>query len=186
MRTMINQAAAEFLNNYSIPALSFKRISESQLRSLKYPAILKSNSLNNPIRAKVHTFDQAEKEFHRLRLYGEVLSQSVVKGFNLRIRVDRDPAKRPVILLSFMGLHDDIINREDIQVCPISKKTARQMVNNLSLEKYIEKKHFQQLADCLYNLSKLAVRENAKEIHIEPFTITRDSGVVVDSRLLLG
>ncbi len=198
MATLLNQKAFDLLREYNIPYLKYEEIKQSSdLKSKNYPGVLKINSpkIIHKTEKKavriVKNLEKAEDNFNEMRKIGQVVFQPFFGGRELIIGAKEDAAFGHVVMFGLGGIFAEVMKDVSFRVCPITKKDAREMISEIKGSKILDDfrgkkaadKNF--LADVLVRVSKMAVKENIKELDINPFIIKEGkNGKAIDCRII--
>jgi len=118
-----------------------------------------------------------------------LLVQEQLSGIELIIGVNKDPVFNQVILLGIGGVLVELIKDVSLRVCPVNKKEALRMINELKAKKLLagyrgkEGVNTKKLADLISKVSRLAVKKSIKEMDINPLIMKGSKALIVDARL---
>ena len=111
-----------------------------------------------------------EKKYH----VNGIVVQEALNGIEVFIGGKRDPQFGQVILFGLGGIFVEIVNDYSIRLCPVSKRDARDMVQEirgyplLVGARGMEPVNMKKLVSSIVNASKLMMDENIKELDINP------------------
>lgn len=120
-----------------------------------------------------------------------VLVQEMLSGTEIIIGGKTDEQFGPTILFGLGGIFVEVFKDYSIRICPITKKDARQMIEDIKArpllegtrgQKAVDKK---ELIDTLMKVSKLLMHEKISELDINPLIITKKGIIAVDARIIL-
>jgi succinyl-CoA synthetase beta subunit len=190
----------DFLKLEGLPVVKTMRVnSERGLRrafdALKKPLVIKLNTAEHKVDIKgvemnINSFDEALKVFNRLsRISQEVVVQEQVKGLELSLGIKNDPVFKQVIMFGVGGVFIEVLNDVSFRVCPVTKAEAKQMINELRSAKLLkgyrggESVDLDILASLIKKLSEIAVKNEIKELDINPLIASGKKILIVDARL---
>jgi len=123
---------------------------------------------------------------------GKVLVQEKCDGIEMFLGIKNDPSFGPVLLTGIGGIFVEVYKDISFRVCPITKKDAESMLNDLKGKallsgvrgaKPVNKKA---LIDAMIAISKLPEEiKNLEELDVNPFFINDKVGLAVDARIVL-
>ncbi|MBI5398844.1 acetate--CoA ligase family protein [Candidatus Woesearchaeota archaeon] len=121
-----------------------------------------------------------------------MLVQEFVPGNQLLIGVKKDSAFGHVIALGLGGIFVEIFKDITFRVCPITKRDARMMIEELKSKEILYGVRGQKpanlgfLSDCLVSLSRIHVKHpDISELDINPFILNDKTGIAVDVRMIV-
>lgn len=133
-----------------------------------------------------------EARKHNLELDG-VFVQEFVRGIETIAGIKKDPVFGHMILFGLGGIFTEAIADTSTRKCPITKKDAEEMIEELRSSKiFLEgfrgmKVNLDNLEKSLVEISKLPEKyKDVEELDINPFTLTDEGGFAVDARVVMG
>jgi len=180
-----------------------KSINEIKLK--KYPLVLKIMSTQvlhkSDIGAVkiVNTKEELEKNFNELikiskkrkiKLQG-ILVQEYHEGHQLILGIKKDNVFNHVLLFGVGGIFTEVLKDISIRACPITKKDAESMINDLKAKDILygargKKVNLNLLKKLLVKTSQIPKKhKNILELDINPLIINEKSAYVVDARIIL-
>lgn len=162
-----------------------------------YPLVLKVNSSGHKsdsggVVISIYSYVGALKAFKQLKKYSsELVVQPQVSGLELSLGLKVDPVFGQVIMFGLGGVLIELLNDVSFRVCPVNKKEAKLMINELKSSKLLKgyrgqpKISLELLCDLIVKLSHLAVKDNIKVLDINPLIASADKLLIVDARLSL-
>lgn len=197
MATLLGIEACHLLSKYDLPWVKTIQVDNiSRLNSFKLPFYLKAISsraihkTESKAIVKVESKDQIEKEFNRLRKIGVVIAQENFNGIEVLIGAKNDPTFGKVVVFGLGGIFVEVLKDVSFRIAPLTQKDAREMIQEIKgyrlLKGYRGKKaNLSVLETALVNMGKLAVKEDIKEVDINPFIVDKNRGYAVDTRIVL-
>lgn len=123
---------------------------------------------------------------------GKVLVQEKCEGVELFLGIKNDPSFGHVLLAGIGGIFVEVYKDISFRVCPISKKDAEQMLEELKGKKLLEgirgmrPVNRKVLIDVMVSLSKLPEQiKDLEELDVNPLFANDNSVVAVDARIVL-
>jgi len=123
---------------------------------------------------------------------GKVLVQEKCDGIELFLGIKNDPSFGHVLLAGIGGIFVEIYKDVSFRVCPISKKDAEQMLDELKGKKLLEgirgikPVNRKALIDAMVSVSKLPEQiKGLEELDINPLFSNEKESVAVDARIVL-
>ena len=121
----------------------------------------------------------------------KILIQEMASGKEIIIGMKRDSQFGPVIMFGLGGTFVEIIKDISFRVCPVAKKDAIEMIKEIKSYKILEgfrgddSVDIKGLADLIVKISKLSLKEDIKEIDLNPVIADEKKVVVVDGRFMI-
>ncbi len=117
-----------------------------------------------------------------------VLVQKQVRGLETIAGGIRDRQFGPCISFGTGGIFVEILKDVKFRVCPVSKKEALDMIKETRIYRVLKgyrgrKYNINELVETLAKVSRLMMRENVKELDINPLICSRDCVWAVDVRV---
>jgi len=124
----------------------------------------------------------------RLKPEGGVLVQKQVKGVETIVGGIRDAQFGPCISFGTGGIFVEILKDVNFRICPISRKDAKEMVEETEVYKILKgyrgkKYDLNELKKTLIKASKMMVREKIRELDINPLICSEKGAWAVDVRV---
>ena len=125
----------------------------------------------------------------KIKLDG-ILLQEYLEGIELVIGIKKDETFGHVIMLGAGGILVELIKDVTFRVCPIDKKEAEKMINELKIKKLLygfrgSSVNLEHLKKTIVSVSKIPIKNpNIKELDINPFIINEKYGKVADARIV--
>ena len=112
--------------------------------------------------------------------------QKQIKGIELIVGLKKDPVFGKVILLGSGGILAELLKDVTFRVCPILKKDAKEMINEIKSKKILdgfrgEKIDTTELEKFLIQISKL---EDINELDLNPIFVNKEGCWIVDARII--
>jgi len=120
-----------------------------------------------------------------------VLVQEHVSGVEAFLGIKNDPTFGHVLLAGIGGIFVEVYKDIAFRVCPITKKDAESMLDELKGKALLEgvrgmKVNRKSLLDAMVKLSELPTKiPKLEELDVNPFFVNSKEGVAVDARLVL-
>ena len=139
-----------------------------------------------------NAYDSLKKVIFKEKLENySILLQKQVSGIELILGIKEDKQFGKVLLFGSGGIFTEVLKDSSIKILPVSKKDINDMLENTKIgfvlkNGYRSKKYaFKDLENILLNLSKIAIKEDTKELDINPLIINENGIYIVDSRVKL-
>lgn len=169
--------------------LVVKIMSPDVLHKTEAGGIIKCNDEKEIVKAYYKMLSIAkEKKAH---LEG-ILIQEYINGNEIIIGIKKDPTFGHIILFGLGGIYTEILKDVSLRVCPIDKKEALKMINEIKnikiLEGYRKQKPIDKnvLSNILVRVSQIPLRyKNITELDINPLIANGNSIKAVDARMVL-
>jgi acyl-CoA synthetase (NDP forming) len=123
---------------------------------------------------------------------GKVLVQEKCEGVELFLGIKNDPSFGHVLLAGIGGIFVEVYKDISFRVCPISKKDAEQMLDELKGKKLLEgirgmkPVNRKALVDAMVSLSHLPKKiKGLEELDVNPLFANEKEVVAVDARIVL-
>ncbi len=183
------------LNSYGLPVV--KSLLVSNVNELKKainivgkPFVVKANisghkSDVNGVLVGVNSINDVIPFINK---WGSVIVQPLINGREVIIGVKSDESFGKVILVGVGGVITELINDFSLRVCPITKREAVKMINELKTSKLLtgyrgeRGVNINSLASLISSVSRLAVKHDFNELDLNP-VIVSDEAIIVDARL---
>ncbi|MBD3311913.1 hypothetical protein GF352_00415 [archaeon] len=188
-----------FLKIKGLPVVKTVKISSlnglrTACKKLGYPLVLKLDSPEHKtekgwVVTDLNSLNEAEKAFKRLVKKGEIVLQPQVDGIELSLGIKKDPVFKQVVMFGLGGVFIELFKDVVFKVCPINKNEAKKMIKELKaidlLKGYRGGKvvNLDLLANIITRLSRIAVKEDIKELDVNPLIAVKDNFKIVDARL---
>ena len=120
----------------------------------------------------------------------KIIAQEFIKGIEVFAGIKRDETFGHIILFGLGGIFVEVLRDVSIRVCPISKKDAKEMIEEIKGKKILfgyrgMKANINFLKKFLVKLSKVPLKyENIQELDINPLIINEKEGKIVDCRII--
>ncbi len=202
MVTLLGAEGYELLEKYKLPVAPYSIVKNQQeldsvIRKFNLPVVLKAISQKIIHKTEAgavkicKTKDEAKIAFKALqKLEGYVLVQKFIEGQMTIIGIKADPTFGQVIMFGLGGIMVEIFKDVSFRVCPITQSDARKMIKELKSYEILKGVrgqkpiNFKLLEDVLVKTSQLAMKENIKELDMNPFIINGKQGFAVDVRII--
>jgi succinyl-CoA synthetase beta subunit len=117
----------------------------------------------------------------------EIMIQKQIKeGIELYAGIKHDENFGKVMLFGLGGIYIEIFKDITSRLCPITKHEAFEMINEIKAHKIFNYRgrnvNVEALVNFLVKLSKFALKEDVKEMDINPFKIS-EKCIIIDARL---
>jgi len=171
---------------------------ESAAKKFKLPVVLKLVSRDVIHKTEAggvvvaDSLAKAKEHARQLLKRGDVLVQEYCEGAEFFLGLKADPTFGHVLLAGMGGIFVEVYNDIAFRVCPITRKDAKEMLQELKGRALLEGVRGQEpvnekaLIDAMVELSKLPKKMPAiQELDINPFFINKKEGKAADARILL-
>ncbi len=194
----------KLLNHYGIKtAKTFLIKSERDLRSLKYPLVLKVAGLkiihkteNNCVALDIKNAAAAGKAYRSFKkaLAGGnycLAQEMITDGAEIIVGFKRDQSFGPVIIVGQGGIYTEVFNDIQLEVDDVNAVRAREMIRNLKIYPVLAGVRGQagfdikSLAATVVKVARLA-RENpaVQELDINPLFVGKKGALAADVRII--
>jgi len=121
----------------------------------------------------------------------EVIVQEMIKGEKIIMGAKMDPVFGPIIVFGLGGIFVEILKDVSFRLAPITKKEAGEMIKEIKGYPILKGARgrkpvkVKDLEEMLINLSDLIVKEDIKEIDLNPVIVNPKQTIVVDAKILV-
>ncbi|MBD3361777.1 acetyl-CoA synthetase [Candidatus Woesearchaeota archaeon] len=136
---------------------------------------------------------ELKKEFAsmmKIKNVKAILAQKFVEGTEVIIGLKKDAAFGHALMFGIGGVMVELLKDVSFRICPISKKDAEEMINELKAKKLLigfrgkEPVNLSLLKKCLVQASEIPKKyPYLKELDINPLIINEKKALVVDARM---
>jgi acyl-CoA synthetase (NDP forming) len=193
----------EALNKLNIPIAKFEladslqKVERAQ-KKFGFPCVLKLVSPKVIHKTEeggvkvVHDLSELRETSNAFLKKGRVLVQEKCDGVELFLGIKNDPSFGHVLLAGVGGIFVEVYKDISFRVCPISKKDAEQMLDELKGKKLLEgirglkPVNRKALVDAMVSVSKLPEQiKGLEELDVNPLFSNEKESVAVDARIVL-
>jgi acetyltransferase len=174
------EEAYEFAKNRKIV---LKLYSEKATHKAKL-GLVKIDLSKEEIKEAFEEFKKIGKNFEPY----EIIAQEMLKpGKEAIIGANEDEQFGKFIIFGLGGSYVEVFRDISSRLCPISKKEAREMIEEVKAKDILFKneKMKEKIAALIAKVSKIVEKENIKELDINPVIIYENSYKVADVRIML-
>ncbi|MBI4159102.1 acetate--CoA ligase family protein [Candidatus Woesearchaeota archaeon] len=121
-----------------------------------------------------------------------ILIQEYITGNEIIIGIKKDPTFGHIILFGLGGVYTEVLKDVSLRVCPINKKEALRMINEIKnikiLEGYRKQKPVDKnvLSALLMKISQIPLKNKGiAELDINPLIANGKSIIAVDARMII-
>jgi hypothetical protein len=187
-----------FLKQKGLPIVDFIEINEKsdldRAESMGFPLVLKvleghKTDIGGVI-LNIKSKHELERAFIRLSLLGKgILAQKQVSGVEIIVGIKKDEVFGHVLMLGIGGIFVEVLRDVSFRLCPITKKDALEMVNELRARNMLfgargyKKVDVQKLAELLVSISGIDF-SYVNEMDINPIIIDGSRFFIVDARIV--
>jgi len=187
----------KILRKYKIPYAKSKVIkSRRKALGFKYPVALKAGGILHKTDVGGVVLDIEDKKefiqaFKKLSFSKEIILQEMVEGEKIIMGAKMDPVFGGIVVFGLGGIFVEVLKDVSFRLAPISKKEAREMIKEIKgypILKGVRGKQgvkIDKLEDMLVNLSNLIIKEDIKEIDLNPVIVNPKQTIVVDAKILV-
>jgi len=138
--------------------------------------------------------EEIKEAFNQLRKIGkkfepyEIIAQEMLKpGKEAIIGANEDEQFGKFIIFGLGGSYVEVFKDVSSRLCPISKKEAREMIEEVKAKDILFKneKMKEKISGLVAKVSRIVEKENIKELDINPIMIYENSYKVADVRIML-
>ncbi len=207
--------AAKILKNYHIPVIKNLLVKDAKnagkiAEEIGFPVVLKISSPDilhksqvDGVALNIISKKQAEEAYNKIinsvkiklpnaKIDGVLVEEMVNKKYELIIGAKKDPVFGPIILFGMGGIAVELFKDLDVGLPPLNMALAKRMIERTKIYQLlkgyrgmngVDIKNIQFL---LYKFAYLIMDfPEIKEIDINPYAIDEESGLVLDSRIIL-
>jgi len=191
------------LNRINIPIAKFEladslqKVERAQ-KKFGFPCVLKLVSPKVVHKTEeggvkiVHDPSELKETANSFLKKGKVLVQEKCDGVELFLGIKNDPSFGHILLAGIGGIFVEVYKDISFRVCPISKKDAEQMLDELKGKKLLEgirgmkPVNRKALVDAMVSLSHLPKKiKGLEELDVNPLFANEKEVVAVDARIVL-
>lgn len=165
------------------------------LKKIGLPCVLKASGSKiihkydiDGVKMNIRTLSEAIYEFKNLKSIkgvSEVLIQKPFSGKEFLIGIKKTPEFEHVLVFGSGGTKVEIKKDVAFRICPVDKKEIKSMIKETKIGRRLPKKSKEILEDHLMAVCKLTrLFPKIRELDINPFTIAKAQGKVVDARIV--
>jgi len=202
----------KLMKKYGIPSPKefLAKTPEEAVRLAKkigYPVVMKIDSEDiihktesKTVETEIENDKEAEKAFRRIiknakrynqkaRINGVVV-QEYVKGYETIVGGKIDPQFGPIVLFGAGGILTEVLRDTSIRICPIERRDAKEMVEEIKYSKILKGFRGQppadinKIIDVLLKVSRIMTDEKIKEMDINPLIVSNKGAKAVDVRII--
>jgi len=121
----------------------------------------------------------------------EIIVQKMIKGEKIIMGAKTDSVFGPIVLFGLGGIYVEILKDISFRLAPITKTEAKEMIleikgyNILKGARGNQGVKIDELEQILMNLSNLIVKEDIKEIDLNPVIANSKQTIAVDAKILI-
>lgn len=193
---------SEALKSLNIPTAKFEVASsvaevERSAKKFGFPVVLKTDSSRISHKTEVggvqvaHNIDELRTASAELLKLGNIVVQEKCEGVELFLGIKNDPSFGHVLLAGMGGIFVEVYKDVSFRVCPIEKKDAERMLDELKGKKILEgirgmkPVNRKALIDAMVTLSQLPRKLDMEELDVNPLFANSKEVVAVDCRIVL-
>lgn len=131
-------------------------------------------------------------EMQKINGFEGALVQKMLSGTEIIIGGKKDEQFGPTILFGLGGIFVEVFKDYSVRICPITRKDALEMVQEIKGYKLLEgyrgrpKANQKELIDTLLKTNHLLMEEKSiQELDINPLMVTRNGIYAVDARIII-
>lgn len=204
-------AVPEFcaLENYKIPVLPYGLAATPDeavklAKKIGYPVALKLISPDVTHKTEVggvkigikdearlrHAYDDILEGAHGVRVHGILVQKMARKGVELIIGGKKDDQFGHMIVLGLGGVYVEVFKDVSARICPITKEDAKEMVMELRSHPLLtgvrgmKPVNLDKLYSLLLTVSRMMVKEDMKELDLNPVIFDENGFDIVDMRFV--
>ena len=121
----------------------------------------------------------------------KIIVQEMIKGEKIIMGAKTDSVFGPVILFGLGGIYVEILKDISFRLAPITKTEAKEMISEIKGYNILKGARgkpgvrINELEKILLNLSELIVKEDIKEIDLNPVIVNSKQAIAVDAKILV-
>jgi acetyltransferase len=212
MKKLTESECKKIMNKYRIPTTKeflAKKPEEAVkfAKKIGYPVVLKVDSKDiihktesRTVVTNVRNGEEVMESFQRIiknakrhkpnaKING-VIVQEHVEGYETIVGGKIDPQFGPVILFGAGGVFTEVLKDTAIRICPIEREDAEEMINEIKYSKILKgyrgepPAKINEVINILLKVSKIMMKENVKEMDINPLIVSHKEAKAVDVRII--
>ncbi|UCC91965.1 MAG: acetate--CoA ligase family protein [Candidatus Aenigmatarchaeota archaeon] len=212
MKKLTEPECKKIMKKYGIPTTSeflAKKPEEAVnfAKKIGYPVVLKVDSKDiihktetRTVVTNVRDDEDVLESFERIiknakrhkpnaKING-VIVQEHVEGYETIVGGKIDPQFGPVILFGAGGIFTEVLKDTSIRVCPVEREDAEEMINEIKYSKILKgyrggtPAKMNEIINVLLKVSKIMMKENVKEMDINPLIVSHKEAKAVDVRII--
>ncbi len=212
MKKLTESECKKIMNKYRIPTTKeflAKKPEEAVkfAKKIGYPVVLKVDSEDiihktetRTVVTDVRNDEDVLEAFQRIiknakrhkpnaKING-VIVQEHVEGHETIVGGKIDPQFGPVILFGAGGIFTEVLRDTSIRICPIKREDAEEMINDIKYSKILKGYRgeppvkMNEIINILLKVSKIMMKENVKEMDINPLIVSHQEAKAVDVRII--
>ncbi len=212
MKKLTESECKKIMNKYRIPTTKeflAKKPEEAVkfAKKIGYPVVLKIDSEDIIHKTETRTvvtnvrndkdvleaFEKIIKNAKRHKPNAKingVIVQEHVEGHETIVGGKIDPQFGPVILFGAGGIFTEVLRDTSIRICPIEREDAEEMINDIKYSKILKGYRgeppvkMNEIINILLKVSKIMMKENVKEMDINPLIVSHKEAKAVDVRII--
>ena len=212
MKKLTESECKKIMNKYRIPTTKeflAKKPEEAVkfAKKIGYPVVLKVDSEDIIHKTETRTvvanirndkdvleaFEKIIKNAKRHKPNAKingVIVQEHVEGHETIVGGKIDPQFGPVILFGAGGIFTEVLRDTSIRICPIEREDAEEMINDIKYSKILKGYRgeppvkMNEIINILLKVSKIMMKENVKEMDINPLIVSHKEAKAVDVRII--
>ena len=207
--------ATKLLQNYHIPVVKNLLVKDAVnagkiAEEIGFPVVLKISSPHilhksevEGVILNINSKKEAEKAFLKIvesvkskypdaNIDGVLVEQMVKKKYELIIGAKKDAVFGPIILFGMGGIAVELFKDLDVGLPPLNMALAQRMIERTKIYQLLKGYRgmdgvdIESIQFLLYKFAYLVMDfPEIKEIDINPFAVDKDSGLVLDTRIIL-
>ena len=121
----------------------------------------------------------------------DILIQRQEQGTEIIIGAKRDPVFGPVVMFGLGGIFVELLKDVSFRLAPINKREAGQMIKEAKSYKLLtgfrggKKANIEKIKDILVNVSKMASKENIRELDLNPIIVNAKQAKTADAKIII-
>ncbi|MDD5417856.1 MAG: acetate--CoA ligase family protein [Candidatus Nanoarchaeia archaeon] len=192
-------SSEKLLKNYGVPVVKTIKINlKDDLKKInKFPVVMKVDSENIVHKTEQHAVildidskEELEYAYEKLAKFeAPLVVQEQIKGAEILLGIKEDATFGKVIVAGIGGIYAEALKKISMRVVPLSVKDAKEIVMESELKNILTSRgadyDFDFVETLILKISKMAQKENIKEMDINPFILTKKKGYAVDVRIFV-
>jgi acyl-CoA synthetase (NDP forming) len=136
----------------------------------------------------VESYKYLKNLLNKHKISGNIVLQKQVSGLELIIGIIEDPQFGKTLLFGSGGIFTEQISDAGIKLIPIKKEEVSDLIKNTNVYSILKgargkKYNIKLLEQLLFNISKLAISKDIKDLDLNPVIINEDGLFIVDARV---
>ncbi len=180
----------KILNSIGAKYYVIKIMSSDIVHKSDVGGVILNISPNNVVNKMDQMLDNICNKFPNAKIDGIYLQEMIELGIECIIGIKEDPQFGKVIMFGLGGIYAEVFKDVSIRVLPITEDDIKEMISETKVYKILSGARgkvydIEGIIDTIMKISKLAQKEDIKELDINPLVVHEHDCIVLDARILL-